>query len=226
MVALAADRWREDQKNAELADEYIGRLAEDVRVDLADYAETVAWSRLADSEVLYVLDVYRGLKVERTDHDRFVGAVMRASWGQRPRHPPQTRNDLISTGNTGLLPIEVRTAMNAYYGDVDLYDQRMTLSLSSCFESYWVAVGRILGPELSPHVWRTIERSPDHQIQSGSIGVEPEAAQAVVARLRAENGLEGVFGKVRHCLAQRIAINEDRLPRVANELLQVLETYQ
>ena len=226
MIALAADRWREEQRNAELAAEYVQRLAKDIRIDLGDYAETAAWARLADDEVLYVLNVYRGREIEHDEYDRLVGGVMRASWGQRPRHAPETRNDLISTGNISLLPINVRSAMSAYYGDVDLYNDRWTLSLGSCFEPYWVAIGRIIGPDMIPDVWRGLRRSPDYKIEQGALNVGRDDALAVLERLRAESGLEGVLAKVRHCHAQRIEINEERLPRAANKLLQELEKFE
>lgn len=224
VLALAVDRWAEDRRDAEIADGYIARLRADVATDLAAYAETVAWSRSIDDSALYVLEVYRGRNPPPGEYDTMALHLFRASWGSKGRTTTTTWDDLVSTGNIALLPVNVRDALTEYYGLKSSYERRLSEMEDTARSGYWRVPERVLGPDLVPVIWLGIQgRTPQFNVQPGELGLSESDGQTTIDRLRSIDNLEALLAEIRHQMVQREILFGERLPKAARELDAVLK---
>lgn len=127
LVALAVDSWASSRNDRVLEQEYLSRLLDDVRYDLAEIdfvtaitaaGEAYADSLLSDSAAF-------------GEPDRLVAAVLLASNARTPDLSRNTLRELVSSGRIALIrSAEVRRALAAY-------DRAVTEQ-----EGYWTSVSR------------------------------------------------------------------------------------
>lgn len=225
MIALAADRWRESQRDEHRTASYVARLKADVEADIAAFATTVEWAGAIDESCLYVLDVYRGTNPSAETADLFAYHLFRASWNLRGHTASGTYQDLVSTGNLALLPVQLRPQVTDYYTVRDYYVlDRVESFADDARTGYWRVPDIVLGPLLGPEIWRRIQGTPpDHQPTTRGELLGEDDLEDAVEKLRDIDDLETSLAEVRRQMAQRQIIFGERLPRAARTLLQSLE---
>lgn len=225
LLALAVDRWVEEQRDAKTANEYVARLRSDVATDLAAYADTVAWSHSIDDSSVYVLHIYRGRNPPPDEYDLLALHLFRASWASKGRTTTTTYDDLVSTGNMALLPVRVRDAITNYYGLKNAYERRLAVMEETARSGYWRTPEAVLGPDLTPRVWLGIQgHRPDFRVEQGELGLSEADVVQIVSRLRAIQGFEAQLSEIRHQMMQRLILFGERLPGAARELEAALQT--
>jgi len=228
MMALAVDRWAEDRRDATIARSYIERLKSDVEIDLQAYEKTVDWAQAIDKSALYVLAVYRGRNPPPEEYDLFAYHLYRASWGVMGQPTSTTYDDLISTGNLGLLDVNMRNAITEYYGlKVQYIEERVRLLEDISRQGYWRIPETVLGPDLTPTIWLAIQgNGPDFVPQIGLMGLGDSDVEKVVTALRAVGNLEALLAQIRHHMAQRRILFGERLPAAARRFRDELDRQQ
>lgn len=225
MIALAADRWRESQRDERLTVSYLERLKSDVEADIAAFETTVAWAGAIDESCLYVLDVYRVKNPPAETADLFAYHLFRASWNMRGHTVSGTYQDLVSTGNFGLLPVHLRPQVTDYYAVRDYYVlDRIESFADDARTGYWRVPDVVLGPVLAPEIWRRIQgTAPDYRPTTRGELLSEAGLGDAVRKLREIDDLETSLSVVRRQMAQRQVIFGERLPQAARTLLQQLE---
>lgn len=223
MLALAADRWREAEHEDRLALSYVARLQADIATDLRAFETTVEWAKAIDDSALYVLDVYRGASPAQDTYDLFVYHVFRASWNVQGRMTSATYRDLISTGNLGLLPVEIRSEIADYYALRDFYQERVERYETEVSTGYWDVPENVLGPMLGPRIWEAIQgKGLTFVPEAGQLNLSPEDVDRMVRSLRGIEDLEKQVAEVRLQMSQRKILFGERLPDVARKLAESL----
>ena len=224
LLAFAIDAWWETRREDDLATSYIDRLKTDIEVDLDAYELTVEWSKAIDTSSMYILDIYRGKDPARKTYDLFIYHMFRATWNMRGRTTSVTYEDLISTGNLGLLPIRLRDEMRNYYLQKTSYiDGRVESFSEIASRGFWRVPDITLGPDIGPRVWESIQgTSVDFLPEVGSLELSDTNIIEIVQSLRSIDDLETQIAEVRHQMVQRKILFGERLPNAARHLLEVL----
>ena len=224
LLAFGIDAWWQAERDEVLAASYVERLVADIEDDLDAYRETVEWSRAIDVSSLYVLDVYRGKELSSEEYDAFAYHLFRTSWNMQGRTTSATYEDLINTGNFGLLPVAIREPITEYYLRKHFYITERAGSFAEVArEGYWRVPDIALGPEIGPVVWESIQgTAPDFMPEVGSLALSDEEIARIVHALRNIDGLETQIAQVRNQMAQRKVIFGERLPQAAHLLLETL----
>ena len=225
IMALAVDRWTEERRDIAAARSYVERLQRDVEFDLGAYARTVAWAQAIDNSAVYVLDVYRGRNPPREEYDLFAYHIFRASWDALRRPTHATYDDLINTGNIGLLAVSVRDALTDYHSlQQDYVERRAESFANEARRGYWRVPEAVLGPDLVPAVWLRIQGNPpDFVPEPGSMGLNEADVERIVAALRARDDLEPSLAMIRHTMAQYRILFGERMPSAADRFSEALE---
>lgn len=226
LLAFGIDAWWEQEREQDLAASYVERLRTDIEHDLAAYRLTVAWSAAIDASALYVLSVYRGKELSPEQYDEFAYHLFRTSWNMQGRTTSATYEDLVGTGNFGLLPVDLRNEITKYQGSKELYiEERVGYYAEVARHGYWRVPDVTLGPEIGPRVWLSIQgRQPDFMPEVGSLGLSDTDIAGIVDALRGIEGLETQIAEVRNQMAQRKVLFGERLPAAALNLLDALAT--
>lgn len=228
MLALGVDRWAGERRDQDTAMQYVARLRSDLDTDLLGYDETVAWSQAIDQSALYVLDVYRGRNPAPDESDPFLQHLYRASWAVMGNTTSATYEELVSTGNMALLPVEVRGAVTEYYAlKTNYLENRRQIFEEKAIDGYWPVPSAVLGPDLAPDAWLAAQGGGagaqfDEPV---TLGLSTEDLEAILDRLRDIETLEADLADIRHQMAQRTVLFGERLPAAARELSQTLERH-
>lgn len=227
LIALMANDWRDAVRDRAEARAYVVRLDQAVASDLEEYARAAEWAAAVDTAAVEVLAVYRGREVGAENANRFVEAVLTASWMPPPAVARDTYDDLVSTGSLTLLPVTVREQVGAYYRQAQVYADREETFKDRLTRGYWGVPPSVLGPDLLPGLWRALAAPSqvDQQERDGP-GITARQLAGVVARLRRIPDLEVQIAEVRHVMAQREVIYRDRLTAAARQLRQALASGQ
>ena len=222
LIALAADDWRESVRDRAAGANYRTRLDAALQSDLQQYADAGAAADSVDSAAVLVLAVYRGEEVSEDSILEFVQAVRYASSMPAPAIAVDTYNDLVTTGNLRLLPIEAREQLGAYYAEVAVFHERELIFRDRLASGYWTVPSRVLGPEVLPAAWRA--RAPQVDNRPSTLGVEVsrDDLRAMITRLRAIPELEAWIADVRWVMVQRASIYGETLPQRAQEVREAL----
>jgi hypothetical protein len=224
LIALLANDWRDALRGRAEATAYEARLDRAVASDIVQYTRTAEESAAIDSAAVAVLAVYRGRHVAAGEAKEFVEAVLKASWMPPPDVSRDTYEDLVSTGNLGLLPVTVREAVGAYYGEAQVYADREASFGEVLRKGYWRVPGMVLGPDLLPRVWKAMASAPGgHQQQSDELRVRATQLDGIVKRLRRVPDLEAEIADVRNVMVQREVIYADRMTSAARQLRRLLQ---
>lgn len=227
LIALMANDWRDAVRDRAEARAYVARLDQAVSSDLEEYARAADWAAAVDSAAVEVLAVYRGQEVGAEDADRFVEAVLTASWMPPPAVSRDTYDDLVSTGSLALLPVTVREQVGAYYRQAQVYADREGTFKDRLIRGYWGVPPSVLGPDLLPGLWKAMAApSPGDRQERGGLNVTARQLVGVVARLRRIPDLEAQIAEVRHVMVQREVIYGDRLTAAARQLRRALASGQ
>jgi len=223
MLALAGDRWREATNNNDLALSYIARLQSDLEADLRAFEETTEWAKAIDDSSLYVLKIYQGDDITSETYDVFAYHVFRTSWNVQGRPTSATYQDLINTGNLGLLPVQIRNEIADYYALREFYQERVERYEAPGITKYWEVPEIVLGPILGPKIWEAIQgRGIDFIPEPGGLRLSDADADRIVQALRNINDLERQIAEVRIQMAQRQILFGERMPNAARNLAEVL----
>ena len=223
MLALAGDRWREAERDSDLALSYVARLQSDLETDLRAFEETVQWAKAIDDSSLYVLKIYEGTDPTPATYDLFAYHIFRASWNVQGRTTSATYQDLISTGNLGLLPVQLRNEIADYYAQKEFYQKRVERYEAPEATDYWDVPDIVLGPILGPMIWEAIQgRGIDFVPEPGQMNLGDEDIDQIVRSLRGIDDLERQLAEVRNQMAQRRILFGERLPNAARNLADFL----
>jgi hypothetical protein len=224
LIALAANDWRDTVRDHAEATGYEARLDEAVGSDIRQYAQAASWAAAIDSAAVEVLAVYRGHDVAAGDAKEFVEAVLKASWMPPPSVSRDTYDDLVSTGSLALLPVAVREAIDAYYGQAQIYADREALFRQVLTRGYWNVPAMVLGPDVLPRLWKAMDAAQQgDQQQIQGLTVAATQLDAIVKRLRHIPDLEAEIADVRHVMVQREVNYADHMTTAAKQLRQVLQ---
>ena len=224
LLAFAIDAWWEARREVDLAQSYIARLQADIEFDLQAYEVTVAWAKAIDASSRYVLDVYRGADPSRDAYDLFAYHIFRASWSPQGRTTSATYNDLISTGNLGLLSVQIRNEISDYYSQKEEYIERRGRTFEeNARRGYWRVPSIVLGPEATPRIWQIVQgRRVDFVPEIGSLELTDADKNYIVQSLRNIGDLDTQIAEIRHHMAQRKILFGERLPNAARDLASFL----
>ncbi len=223
LLAFAIDAWWETRREDDLATSYIDRLKTDIEVDLDAYEVTVEWSAAMDTSSMYILDIYRGKDPTSETYDLFIYHMFRATWNMRGRTSSETYEDLVSTGNLGLLPIRLRNEIGNYYSEKTYYDERVESYSEIASHGFWRVPDITLGPDIGPRIWESIQGNGlDFLPEVGSLELSDANMIEIVKSLRDIDDLETQVAEVRHQMSQRKILFGERLPNAARHLLEVL----
>jgi hypothetical protein len=223
MLALAADRWQQDWQDRKRAVEYLTRLEADLESDMVAYESIVSSSAEIDKAALYIVEVYRGRGVPSDERERFVMAVLAASFSPFPQGTNATYVDLVNTGSLALLPVELRSQITTYYENKDTLIARLQLFRDSHREGYWQKPSFILGPDVLPVLWTSrAGQSASMAPKPGSLTLESEYIEQAITKLRSVDNLEQLAAQVRYYMAQRTNIAGIRLANNARSLQEIL----
>jgi len=223
LIALLANDWRDTVKDRAEARAYEARLDQAVASDIEQYTRAAEQAAAIDSAAVEVLAVYRGQDPAAGDGKEFVEAVLEASWMPPPAVSRDTYDDLVSTGSLGLLPVTVREAISAYYGQAQVYADREAIFREVLTRGYWQVPAMVLGPDLLPRLWKAMAAPPQGE-QQRSDGLKVTATQldGIVERLRRIPDLETEIADVRHVMIQRQVNYVAHMTTAAKQLRQVL----
>lgn len=222
-LALAGDRWREAEHDNDLALSYIARLQSDLETDLRAFEETAEWAKAIDDSALYVLNIYEGTDPTPATYDVLAYHIFRASWNVQGRTTSATYQDLISTGNLGLLPVRLRNEIADYYALREFYQQRVERYEAPEATEYWDVPDIVLGPILGPRIWVAIQgRGRDFLPESGKMNLSNEEVDRIVLSLRDIKDLETQIAEVRNQMVQRKILFGERIPNAAQKLAEFL----
>lgn len=223
LIALMANDWRDAARDRAEARAYVARLDQAVSSDLEEYARAARQAVAIDSAAVEVLAVYRGREVRAEDANRFVEAVLTASWMPPPALSWDTYGDLVSTGHLALLPVAVREQVGAYYRQAQVYADREESFKDRLTGGYWGVPPSVLGPDLLPGLWKALAApAAEDQQERDGVNVTARQLEGVVARLRRIPDIETQIADVRHVMVQREVIYADRLTAAARQLRQAL----
>ena len=123
LIALYADGWRQERQNRALEFEYLGRLAEDLRLDTAAVSNIMTLTEDRAGYGQTILSAFdTGLR--SGSGLEFVRAVEWANYFSYPSYSRTTIDDLMSTGNLRLIrSTEVKDAVARYYAEIEWTEQ-------------------------------------------------------------------------------------------------------
>lgn len=172
-LGIQAANWNEGRKAQQEERRYYGQLIDDLRTDVRMLGAAVERSRMHDQaaeDVLAALD--RGLP-EQSDYGRFALDIHYAGYLFVPQAARRTYDELISTGNLGILRDEgAKRDIASYYADFASNRQWDTLLREQQGE-YWRLTAGVVPRRVLQAALR--DRLPN---------VSPKEAKAYLAEAR------------------------------------------
>lgn len=122
MIALAADKWIQDQSDRRLENHYLEELATDLRSDTAELRNTL---KLAAQRAELGHDLLRAMAGDTLVASTYLAtAVERVMYLSYPAYSRTTMSELTSTGDLRLLRDQrLKRTLSEYYQAIDRIDQ-------------------------------------------------------------------------------------------------------
>ena len=120
-LGLQADQWYENRQDAERLEEYLERLMGNVQSDIDSLTDGIELTQTR-LEMVDLLNLsVSNLNVAKEDPANYLRALQQATFrfGQGSSARDATFNELTSTGDMRLIPIEVRDKIYEYYKIVE-----------------------------------------------------------------------------------------------------------
>jgi hypothetical protein len=217
LLALGVDEWRQERVDRELEAEYLGRLVDDLDVNLR---MSTGHIEVESNKVDFARKVYplvRDGEWAELDASAVVVAAYYATPINVPEWVDDTFDELATTGNLGLIQnIEIRQTLLAYYRYVE--EQDWTYEFMST--EYREAVRSRMDPDLQLAIRDGCARQPKETCQFDTTGFE---VNDFLNWMTSNQDLTEALNRV---IVQYSRAAKDYLPeaqRRTNELKQLIE---
>jgi hypothetical protein len=224
LVALWVDQLREARVNAGLEVEYMKSLVADLDSDLAQFDQTEAWMRRAESAAAIVLALYEETPPTKSVAD-LVAAVETAGWQNWPSINRNTLDLLRSTGNLRLIrDPALRRAISAYYASIENGLIPNANMRDRIWAQYDARVMNVLSPGVRLGVLQRADSFGYGIASDALVASEPPSVEELTEALRAFPELEIAAGEVLYqTINSRAGLEGMR--RAAMELKDTLERW-
>lgn len=211
-IGIEVANWNEAREDRQEERRYYGQLLVDLRTDLETLAEAKRRADRYDNAAQLVLDRLGGAPT-RASPGRLAKAIHRAGWIYIPHASRGTYDELISTGNLGLLRnSRLKTEIARYYGLFDAHRQWDAL-LRAQQTDYWSETAGIL---------------PRSVLRAAQRGVEPPLSmkedraiwEAARSHLRLPDMLIGMAAH-----QERVRVDSEVLSANATKLIAEIERH-
>lgn len=184
-IGIEAARWNQDRQDRQEERRYYGQLLVDLRGDLKSFSRAKERADWYDEAAQLVIDRLGGKAVPQASPGRMATAILKAGWIYIPYASRGTYNELVSTGNLGLLRnSELKSEIANYYASFD-ENRQWDWLLRDQQSDYWAETAGVLPrsvvraalrgtePSLSPTedraIWQAARSHP--RLSSMAIGM-------------------------------------------------------
>jgi len=179
---IKAANWNDSRKERAEERRYYAQILDDLRVDQLTFQDTLQRAARYDAAAENTLQAIRSGIPSASTPGRFAVDIHHAGWLYLPRPSRRTYDELISTGNLGLLQDNAaKTAIADYYSSFDDLRQWDQL-LRAQQDRYWEATAGVLSRPLLRDAMRW--REPD---------VSAAEAAKILTALRAQEGVDNML---------------------------------
>lgn len=196
LIALGVDSWNDERLDRRLERRYMAGLVRDLEEDTVELGRALALSEQFAENGRSVLGVAAGQNPEPTPAE-FLRSIEFAGFLYFPIHTRPTYDELVSTGNLGLLRDEsLKRDLAAYYAEIERTTQwKENWRVVQRRYEQWVPVilevhhrNAITFEQSSATFW--IER-PDSTF--AALEASPNDAVAAAGRLRSVSGIDAAL---------------------------------
>jgi hypothetical protein len=143
-IGIEVAGWNQARQDRQEERRYYGQLLVDLRRDLETFSRTERLTDMYDDDAQLVIDRLGGEAQPQASLGQMATAIHRAGWIYIPYPSRGTYNELVSTGNLGLLRnVELKTDIANYYGTFDRERQWDGL-LRDQQSDYWAETAGVL----------------------------------------------------------------------------------
>lgn len=119
-IGIEAARWNQDLQDRQEERRYYGQLLVDLRSDLETFSRAEKRADLYDEAAQLVIDRLGGKAPPQASPGQMAISIHKAGWIYIPYASRGTYNELVSTGNLGLLrSSELKSEIANYYASFD-----------------------------------------------------------------------------------------------------------
>ena len=175
-IGIEVASWNQARQDRQEERRYYGQLLVDLRADLETFSQAEKLTNIYDEAAQLVIDRLGGKDPPHASLGRMATAIHKAGWIYIPYASRGTYNELVSTGNLGLLRnLELKTEIANYYGTFDR-DRQWDGLLRDQQSDYWAEIAGVLPrpvlrasvrwtePTISPSedraIWRAARSHP------------------------------------------------------------------
>lgn len=210
-LGIQAANWNDSRKERAEERRYYAQILDDLRVDQRTLQDALQRAARYDAAAENTLQAIRSGIPPNSTPGRFAVDIHRAGWLYIPRPSRRTYDELISTGNLGLLQSEAaKAAIADYYSSFDDLRQWDGL-LRSQQDRYWEATSGVLSRPLLRDAIRWREPSLS----------APEAAK-ILAALRNRDGADNMLISMA-VHQERVRRDSEQLAEKGNDLIAKLK---
>jgi len=210
-LAIQAANWNESRKARAEERRYYAQIVEDLRLDQRDLGLARERADTFDTAAESTLRAIRTGLSQNVTPGRFAVEIHHSGYLYIPRPSRRTYDELISTGNLGLLRSEAaKSAIADYYATFDLLRQWDVL-LRLQQDRYWGATAGVLPRPVLRDAVRFREPS-----------LSPSEASRILAALRERDGVDDML-VVMAAHQERVRHDSERLADMARDLIAKLE---
>ena len=143
-IGIEVAGWNQARQDRREERRYYGQLLVDLRADLETFSRAEKLTNIYDEAAQLVIDRLGGNAPPRASPGRMAVAIHKAGWIYIPYASRGTYNELVSTGNLGLLRNpELKSEIANYYGTFDR-DRQWDWLLRDQQSDYWAETAGVL----------------------------------------------------------------------------------
>jgi hypothetical protein len=143
-IGIQVASWNQARQDRQEERRYYGQLLVDLRTDLETFSRAERLTDIHDEAAQLVIDRLGGKDPPHASPGRMATAIHLAGWINIPYPSRGTYNELVSTGNLGLLRnIELKSEIASYYGIFDR-DRQWDGLLRDQQSDYWAETAGVL----------------------------------------------------------------------------------
>jgi len=143
-IGIEAASWNQARQDREEERRYYGQLLIDLRADLETFSRAEKLTNIYDEAAQRVIDRLGGKDPPHASPGRMATAIHHAGWIYIPYASRGTYDELVSTGNLGLLRNpELKSEIANYYATFDR-DRQWDALLRNQQSDYWAETAGVL----------------------------------------------------------------------------------
>ena len=143
LEGIEVANWNQARQDRQEERRYYGQLLVDLRTDLETFSQAEELTHIYDEAAQLVIDRLGGKDPPHASPGRMADAIHKAGWIYVPYPSRGTYDELVSTGNLGLLrDPELKTEIANYYGIFDR-DRQWDGLLRDKQSDYWAEIAGV-----------------------------------------------------------------------------------